>query len=329
VTSENQRIVFISYSHGDSEFVNSFAAALLKYDLQIWKDSKDIPIGGNIPKSIYSGIKNASHFCCIISASSVSSKWVEDELSFAKIRQLGDSGLQIVPVLIDKVEIPDYVIAYLCAHLEDRDLSITNAEFLKVLKAFGTDLEEYSRNVITGKPREALLESCEALRGDIALLREWLGKLDNADIRHQAAISNRAYDPPDGLEGLRRTNPKRRPTTYGSDHRIAKARHDVVGILKPLRESASRVQASLELLRQSWHEADPSRTVSALLVLLYDLFDRVSYISRTVSDASDVLEENWWIDEKLSEWLEHLAAGEVSIVSAITLLRSWASFDPT
>jgi hypothetical protein len=51
------------------------------------------------------------------------------------------------------VEIPDYLLAYLCAHLESRDLSITNPEFLKILKAFGTDLEGYSREIITGRKR--------------------------------------------------------------------------------------------------------------------------------------------------------------------------------
>ena len=43
-------LVFISYSHRDSEFVNRLAALLISYDLNVWKDSKDLPIGGNIPR---------------------------------------------------------------------------------------------------------------------------------------------------------------------------------------------------------------------------------------------------------------------------------------
>ncbi len=330
MTSENKRVVFISYSHKDSEFVNSFAGTLLKYDLQIWKDSKDILIGGNIPKSIYTGIKGASHFCCIISASSVKSAWVEEELSFAKVRQLDDSGLQIVPVLIDDVEIPDYLLAYLAAHLENRDLSITNPEFLKILKAFGIDLERYSREVITGKKRTALLAACEKLRDDLALFREILGNLENAHIQYQTAMSNRGYDPPagEGFSGIASTHRSTLPTTYGSDYNIHKARNGVIVVVRRLRDDASEVRASLKLVQQAWDDADPSRSVSPLLGLFHDTFYYVPYISKTVSDASDVSEGVWWIKEKLSSWLRHVSASEREIASAIALLNSWASFDP-
>jgi len=110
-------LVFISYSHRDSEFVNRLAALLISYDLNVWKDSKDLPIGGNIPKNIYHGIKSSSHFCCIISEASVESQWVEEELSFAKMRQLDNRELMIVPILISDVEVPDYVKAYRYANL--------------------------------------------------------------------------------------------------------------------------------------------------------------------------------------------------------------------
>ena len=326
MTTENKRVVFISYSHSDSEFVNAFAAILLKYDVPFWKDSKDIPIGANIPKSIYGGIKDASHFCCIISTSSVTSKWVEEELSFAKVRQLGDSSLLIVPILIDAVKIPDYVAAYLCAHLEDRNLEIGNPEFLKVLKAFGTDLEEYARELITGEHRLVLLAACEKLQTDLALFREILGNFRNAYIRYEAAISNRHYDPPDELARSGTGSPYVRPTTHESDYVVRHEHSAVIDILRRLKMDAADVLASLELVRKAWNEADPAHKVSAILRLLYDPLDGVSYISRTVAAAAD--EKDWWIREKLSAWLEDLGESEILIGSAITLLRSWASFDP-
>jgi TIR domain len=330
MTPEKSRIVFISYSHKDSEFVNSFAAALLAYDLQIWKDSKDLAIGSNIPKSIYAGIKGASHFCCIISASSVKSAWVEEELSFAKVRQLNDSGLQIIPVLIDEVEIPDYVQAYLSAHLESRDVSIANPEFLRILKAFGTDLERYSREVITGSKRESLLKSCEKLHSDVAVLHEILGNFENAYIRYQEAVSNRGYDPPADGGFTRMESPYRRnpATTYGSDYRIDEARKSAVLVLTRLKADASVVQGSRKLVQQAWDDADPSRSVFRLFELLNDALDRVRYISETLSGASTESLNEWWMREKLSSWLDHLSVAQISMGSAITLLKSWASFDP-
>jgi len=332
VTPKGQRVVFISYSHGDSDFVNSFAAALLKYDLQIWKDSKDLPIGGNILKSIYSGIKNSSHFCWIISASSLRSRWVEEEASFAKVRQLEDIDLKIIPVLIDEVEIPDYVRAYLCAHLENRDLSLANPEFLRVLKAFGTDLERYPREVITGKKREALRWACAKLLDDLAPLRETLGALEIANTGYQAALSNISYDPPPEymFPELRSAHQGMdRPTTYGWEHRVDQARSAVLDVLTRLNGGASKVQASLEFVRRAWDDADPPpRTVPSLLARLHEPLDHLRYISGEASKESDPPEDAWWIRGKLSGWLEQVSVASASINSAIALLDSWASFDP-
>jgi hypothetical protein len=156
-------LVFISYSHRDSEFVNRLAALLISYDLNVWKDSKDLPIGGNIPKNIYHGIKSSSHFCCIISEASVESQWVEEELSFAKMRQLDNRELMIVPILISDVEVPDYVKVYRYANLQDRNLSPTNPEVGRMMRAFGVALSGRLTHVILGPAREKLLIACKEL----------------------------------------------------------------------------------------------------------------------------------------------------------------------
>ena len=109
--NENRQ-VFISYSSKDQDFVNTFAALLQTFNLNVWKDSKSIPVGSNILKNVYGGIKSSSHFCCIISHSSVESAWVEDEISYFKMIQFKNPHLQIVPVIINYVEIPDYLKAY-------------------------------------------------------------------------------------------------------------------------------------------------------------------------------------------------------------------------
>ena len=164
-------LVFISYSHRDSEFVNRLAALLISYDLNVWKDSKDLPIGGNIPKNVYHGIKSSSHFCCIISEASVESQWVEEELSFAKMRQLDNRGLMIVPILISDVEVPDYVKVYRYANLQDRNLSPTNPEVGRMMRAFGVALSGRLTHVILGPAREKLLIACKELSVSFVLLR--------------------------------------------------------------------------------------------------------------------------------------------------------------
>jgi hypothetical protein len=81
-------------------------------------------------------------------------------------------------------------------------------------------------------------------------------------------------------------------------------------------------------MRQAWDAADPSRDASRLLELFREPVDRISYISKVLSDPSTESPNSWWVREKLSTWLVHLSAAEISIGSVITLLDSWASFDP-
>lgn len=331
MTDQDQRSIFISYSHADSQFVNSFASMLLKYDLNIWKDSKDILIGGNILKSVYDGIKGVSHFCCIISSSSIKSAWVEEELSYAKVRQLNDRSLCIVPVLIDEVEIPDYLKAYLNAHLENRDLSIKNPELLKILKAFGIDLEEFARDIITGPDRKLLLECCEKLRQDLSLFREILLNFQDAYLEYESAISNKGYDRPDAEMPYRVGLPSRYspPTTHGSDYRIKRALEGATGILKTLKVYASNLRASVEHLRQAWEKVNPASGISHLHPDLSFTLDLTSYMSKTIAEASDAsANDNWWVREKLSRWVKELPRAEASIEGASALLKSWANFDP-
>ncbi len=93
MTNQPQRIVFISYSHVDTAFVNIFSSLLLNLNIQIWKDSKDLEIGSEILDRLNEAVKNASHFCCIISSSPVESLWVKRELNF--VRELAAHELHL------------------------------------------------------------------------------------------------------------------------------------------------------------------------------------------------------------------------------------------
>jgi hypothetical protein len=110
---------------------------------------------------------------------------------------------------------------------------------------------------------------------------------------------------------------------------MGEAREGVILILTRLKVDASDVQASLTLARQAWDDADSSRSVSPCLHLLHDdPLDSVQYVFETVANTSSENLNSWWIPEKLSSWLDQLSAAEISIGSVITLLNSWASFDP-
>lgn len=305
MTEQKKRIVFISYAHADSDFVNLFASLLLNFNIRFWLDSKDIPVGGEILDNIYEGIKGTSHFCCIISSSSVKSAWVKEELKFAKHRSLRDKSLALVPVLIDEVEIPDYVVDHLCAHLEDRNLSLKNPELLKLLAAFGVNLEKEARRIITGPERGALLKSCVELREGILQLREWLATYRQRCEEHRTARSVsrhvRVRLPPPPRKGFGRPSHgssryRLVPNPNYSEYAISQARERARSALRRLRVIASHVLAAIGRVRRAGQAAGINLSAglggrlafsdTGLWVSLNDALDLARGVSETISGKS-------------------------------------------
>jgi len=318
---DDARRVFISYSHADVVFANDFAAALTKVGLNVWKDDKDLIIGDNILKSLYQGIRASSHFCCILSASSITSAWVEEELSFAKVRQLSDRSLKIVPVLIDPVVIPDYLQAYLCAHLENRQISLDNPEFVRILKAFGTDLTEYRREVLIGAPRQQLLDAGNDLQSCLVPFRELLGNYLRAEEAITSARANRGYDKPREVGG------RIRATHHGSDYLIKAAEDNAAGVLIGLKGFARDLARSLERFQSTWTRVDPKHEIESLRRLLSNDLTLAAYMTRTIAGSNDSEDAAWWVRDKLQPWLSAVPGIEGAVDGARALLRGWAVFD--
>jgi hypothetical protein len=97
---------FISYSRADREFVRILDASLRVAGVETLRDEHGIAVGENIPEWIYDSISSATHLIYVVSASSVSSKWVREELSVAKMREKEDAGFRVLPLIIDEIELP-------------------------------------------------------------------------------------------------------------------------------------------------------------------------------------------------------------------------------
>jgi len=105
-TRQRQLKAFISYSHRDSEFVDKLITSLIESEIQIWFDRWEIKVGDSIIEKIANGINENDTLIVILSQSSVSSNWVKKELNSALIKQLNENEVTILPVLIEKCEIP-------------------------------------------------------------------------------------------------------------------------------------------------------------------------------------------------------------------------------
>ena len=75
--------VFVSYSRADSDFVRNLNNALQTQGKTTWFDQENIDPGADFQQEIYRGIATSDNFLFVISPSSVSSPYCNDEVDYA------------------------------------------------------------------------------------------------------------------------------------------------------------------------------------------------------------------------------------------------------
>jgi hypothetical protein len=100
-------IVFISYSSKDKKYADQLAEAIKKHGAEVWYDKNDILVGHSIVNKIYKGIRNSDYFAIILTKNSVNSKWVKEELTHAKMKEIESENVVILPLLYEDCIIPE------------------------------------------------------------------------------------------------------------------------------------------------------------------------------------------------------------------------------
>jgi len=98
--------IFVSYSTKDRPFVERLVADLKGKGVDVWFDYAELQIGDSIVEGISKGLKTAAYMIIVLSKSSVESRWVQSEMSFALMESLSGKGVAILPVLIEDCDIP-------------------------------------------------------------------------------------------------------------------------------------------------------------------------------------------------------------------------------
>jgi TIR domain len=104
--SKKDTYIFVSYSSSDKTFARQLCDSLSFYGIPIFLDERAIKVGDSIPDKIYEALDRATHLIYVLSNYSIRSEWVREELSIAKMKQLGKQGCMILPCLIDNVSPP-------------------------------------------------------------------------------------------------------------------------------------------------------------------------------------------------------------------------------
>jgi hypothetical protein len=107
--------VFISHSSADKIFVDHIVADIIKHGIDVWYDKFEIRIGDSIPGKINEGLSESKYFIIVLSKHSVNSKWVQEELNAALVKQIALKGTFLLPVLIDNCHIPPLLSHRHCA----------------------------------------------------------------------------------------------------------------------------------------------------------------------------------------------------------------------
>jgi hypothetical protein len=132
------RRVFISYSHKDRAVARMIDATLRVAGIATFLDERDIKVGDMITEKIYSGIASSTDLLYVISEHSLASRWTEEELGVAKVRQMEGQGFGILPVLIDSVELPTSLVNVRFADMRNwQDANQYRIASLELLRALG------------------------------------------------------------------------------------------------------------------------------------------------------------------------------------------------
>jgi len=112
--SNNMKKIFLSYASEDKEDVKKIVDYLTEKEINIWFDQWCILPGDSITKKISDAMKECEFFLPVLSNNFLSKSFPMKEFWAAVMKHSSIEGKYIIPVLIEKCEIPDIIkdIAY-------------------------------------------------------------------------------------------------------------------------------------------------------------------------------------------------------------------------
>ncbi len=107
MSSESKKYhAFISHSSQDKDAAKRLALDLQGRGYSVWFDEWEILVGHNIVDEVFGAIKQSHFMVVILSEASVKSRWVDEELTAAKTREIEDEQVVILPARLEDCGIP-------------------------------------------------------------------------------------------------------------------------------------------------------------------------------------------------------------------------------
>jgi hypothetical protein len=109
--------VFISYTQEDKKYASLIADKLREAGHEVWYDRWSLRVGDNLIQKINEGLKETDALIVIVSKNALRSKWVMHEFSAIALGDLSNKKSRIIPVLVDKSSVPQYLARYVYVDL--------------------------------------------------------------------------------------------------------------------------------------------------------------------------------------------------------------------
>jgi hypothetical protein len=129
--------VFISHNHEDKHFVRRLGADLAASGVRPWIDEAEINVGESLIAKVSRAIDEMDYFAVVLSPRSVGSAWVQQELEQALTTQLAARQIKVLPILLEKCEIPAFLRGKLYADFSE--FPRYDESLARLLKAIGVE----------------------------------------------------------------------------------------------------------------------------------------------------------------------------------------------
>lgn len=112
--------VFVSHASEDKDrFVLDFATQLRNSGIDVWLDKWEMLPGDSLVEKIFEeGLKEAKAVIIVLSQHSVNKPWVREELNASVVNKIS-RGTKIIPVVLDKCEVPESLKSTLWENVND------------------------------------------------------------------------------------------------------------------------------------------------------------------------------------------------------------------
>ena len=157
--------VFLSHSSSDKPRIRRIKRDLEAHHIECWIDEEEIPFGGSITEYIEKGLSESDIIMVFLSQNAVLSRWLKAEWQTLFFDQINENKITVIPVLLDKCDIPKLLKSRRIVDFSTASEYETNlSELLSQLKKRFSNVSELTPKISIDSVYQHTMEIVEELK---------------------------------------------------------------------------------------------------------------------------------------------------------------------